>query len=186
MILGKFIAKYKLPLKEFRILIELLDDVGNSRDIFFIRETSEDLFQKYKVRYESSQLRKNKLVFKITNPLTPVKSVYEVSYKAQLALKGKKYTEEYEQLDLALEEDAKRNSPDALDSLYYIIEPRFTFKNLIIDDKTKQSLLAAIARDQQKDKIFKEWGLNKVIEYGRGTTLNFRGPPGTGKTLAAM
>jgi SpoVK/Ycf46/Vps4 family AAA+-type ATPase len=24
-----------------------------------------------------------------------------------------------------------------------------------------------------------------VIEYGRGTTLNFRGPPGTGKTLAA-
>lgn len=184
---GKFLKKYPMEFKEICCLLELIN--AGSGKFCFLEDDEDDKdenpFAKYKVRYESSQLKRFKLVYKIVNPLTPLKMVYQVSYKAQLALKNKKYTNEYEQLDMALEEDSKRNSPDALDSLYYVIEPKARFDDLIISDKIKESLKSAIARDEQKEKIFKKWGFKKVIEYGKGTTINFRGPPGTGKTLAA-
>lgn len=185
--LGKFLSEYPLEFKEFCCLVELTKTGSGKYSLFNFQEDDEDEnpFTKYKVRYESSQLKRFKLIYKIVNPLAPLKTIYEVSYRAQLALKGKKYTPEYEQLDMALEEESKRNSPDAMDSLYYAIEPKSKFEDLIVSDKLKDSLKAAIARDNQKDKIFKKWGFKNVIEYGQGTTLNFRGPPGTGKTLAA-
>ena len=185
--LGKFLTKFPLKFKEFCCLLDLIEDCTKKTD-FEIQggmggET--DFFRKNGVRYESSQLKRFKLVYRIINPMRPMKTVYEVSYKAQLALKNKKYIDSYEQLDLALEEEAKRNSPDELESLYYIIEPKVGFDDLVVSKTLMGSLNAALAREQQKDKIFKNWGFNKVIEYGKGTTLNFRGPPGTGKTLAA-
>lgn len=185
---GKFIKKYNLPCKEFACLLELMHELKGLTMIFRIRKgsaTESDPFRKYKVNFESSKLKKHKLVFKIVDPSEPMSECYKISYKAQLELKNKKYAEEYEQLDLALEEEARRNSPDSLDSLYYVIEPNINFKDLIVDEKTKQSLLVAVDRDRQADRIFKRWGFGEVIEYGRGTTLNFRGPPGTGKTMAA-
>lgn len=185
--LGRFLKIYPLEFKEFCCLMVLIGKDSSHFSMFSMEEddADESPFAKYKINYESSQLKRFKLVFKIVNPLTPLKTNYEISYRAQLALKGKKYTQEYEQLDMALEEESKRSSPDALDSLYYAIEPKSKFEDLIVCDKLKESLKSAIARDSQKEKIFKKWGFKNVLEYGQGTTLNFRGPPGTGKTLAA-
>ena len=184
---GAFLKKYNLQLKEMLCILELIDDDVSKSD--FEKEnligTQHDPFKRYRVRFESSALKRQKLVFKITNPLRPMKTVYEISYKAQLELAGKKYTDEYQQLDMALEEEAKRNSPDQLDSLYYSITPTKTINDLIASEKLKDDLKTAIQREIQKNKIMKEWGIGKIIEYGKGTTLNFRGPPGTGKTLAA-
>lgn len=185
--IGKFLKAYPLKFKEFCVLLDLIEDDNEKTDFEKengIRE-SKDIFKKHKVRYESSQLRRFKLVYKLIDPLRPIKSVYEVSYKAQLALKNKKYTDEYQQLDMALEEESKRNSPDQLDGLYYIIEPKVNFNDLVATEKLKNELKAALSRETKKEQIFKKWGFSKVIEYGRGTTLNFRGPPGTGKTLVA-
>jgi len=185
--LGKFLRHYPLPFKEFCCLLDLVEDTNEKSDfeiLNMIRE-SEDIFKKHKIRFESSKLKKHKLIFRIINPMRPLKAVYEVAYKAQLGLKNQKYTDEYEQLDLALEEESKRNSPDELDSLYYIIDPKESFSELIVSSKMMDNLRSALSREQEKDKIFKTWGFGKVIRYGKGTTLNFRGPPGTGKTLAA-
>lgn len=188
-LLGKFLKTFPLEFKEFCCLMDLIKKGrGGGRFSIFTddeEDGDENPFAKHKVRYESSQLKKLKLVFRIINPLRPLRASYEVSYKAQLALKGKKYTNEYEQLDLALEEEAKKSNPNELDSLYYVIEPKVNFDDLIVSDKLKENLKTAISRDKQKDKIFKKWGFKGVIDYGKGTTLNFRGPPGTGKTLAA-
>ncbi len=185
--LGKFLKKFPIEFKEFCCLMQLLNKGKGRFSLFSEEEDDEDEnpFVKYKVRYESSQLRRLKLIYKIVNPLRPLKTIYEVSYKAQLALKNKPYTSEYEQLDMALEEESKRSSPDSLDSLYYAVEPKINFNDLIVSEKIKEDLKSAIARDKQKEKIFKNWGFKEVIEYGKGTTLNFRGPPGTGKTMAA-
>jgi len=186
--LGKFLTRFPLKFKEFCCLLDLIGET-NQRSEFEIEnginEGAIDAFKKHKVRYESSQLKRFKLVYRIVNPLRPMKTAYEVSYKAQLALNNKKYTDAYEQLDLAFEEEAKRNSPDELESLYYVIEPKVSFDALVASEKLMESMKAALARENQKEKIFKNWGFNKVVEYGKGTTLNFRGPPGTGKTLAA-
>lgn len=178
--LGKFLKMYPLSLKELRILVELIGD----HDFYFGISSNQSIFEKYRLKYNRSNLRKHKLVFKIRNPKTPMSTDYVVSYRAQLALLGKKYTSEYEELDMAMEEESNRGL-DGLDTLYYTIKPNVGFKDLIVDDKLKQDLFSAVARADNHDKIFKEWGLGRVIDYGRGTTLNFRGPPGTGKTMAA-
>jgi len=185
--LGKFLKKYPLKFKEFCCLLDLIEENNEKSEFEYENgiKANKDVFNKHKVRFESSKLRRYKLVYRIVNPLRPMKTVYEVSYKAQLALKNKKYTDEYEQLDMALEEESKRNSPDELESLYYIINPKCGFNDLVGATKLKDNLRTALSREIKKDKIFKNWGFNKVIEYGKGTTLNFRGPPGTGKTLAA-
>ena len=66
-----------------------------------------------------------------------------------------------------------------------MIEPKFNFDDLVAPKELINNLKTALAREKNKDKIFNRWGFKNVIDYGRGTTLNFRGPPGTGKTLAA-
>lgn len=184
---ANFLNRYKLSLKETDCLIDLMNNDIEKSDFEKINFAKEvfDVFKRHNIRYESSALKRHKLVFRITDPLRPMRTIYEVAYKAQLEIQGKNYSDEYQQLDMALEEEAKRNSPDKLDSLYYSITPTKSFDELIISDKLKQDLKTAISRECQKNKIMKTWGIGKVIEYGKGTTLNFRGPPGTGKTLAA-
>lgn len=56
---------------------------------------------------------------------------------------------------------------------------------LIIDHEKKQSIISVLKQHQNQDKLFKEWGLGEVLEYGKGMTFLFYGPPGTGKTWAA-
>lgn len=187
--LGKFVSRYNLSFNEFCCLIDILELDLNKSD--FEKQTGltiaehHDPFKKYSVRYESSNLRRHKIIFRIINPLRPLKSAYEVSYRAQMELSGKKYLAEYEQLDLEMEEESKINSPSQMDGLYYISDPKPSFNELIVKNEIKEKLFSAIARAQNSEQIFRKWGLGNVIEYGRGTTINFRGPPGTGKTMAA-
>lgn len=184
---ANFLNKYSLSMKEVNCLIDLIDNDIDKTDFEKMNFTKEvfDVFKRHKIRYESSALKRHKLVFRITDPLRPMRTMYEVAYKAQLEIVGKTYSDEYQQLDMALEEESKRNSPEQLDSLYYSINPTKNFNDLIVSDNLKETLKTAINRETQKEKIMKTWGIGKVIEYGKGTTLNFRGPPGTGKTLSA-
>ncbi len=56
---------------------------------------------------------------------------------------------------------------------------------LIIDPGIKAEIVALLQQHKHAKKIFEEWGLGEVIEYGRGMTIMFYGPPGTGKTFGA-
>lgn len=56
---------------------------------------------------------------------------------------------------------------------------------LIIDQKVKDEIVAVLDQHKNHDKLFTEWGLGEVIEYGRGMTFMFYGTPGTGKTWGA-
>jgi ATP-dependent Zn protease len=185
---GKFITKYDLSFKETCCLVQLINNDIEKTDyesFNWIEEDSEDYFSKNNIMFEISQLKREKLVFKIVNPLRPRKINYVVSFKAQMELFGQKYTEAYQQQDMSLEQQSKINSPDQLESLYYLVKPKLNFDDLIVKDELKEALNTAMVREQSKKLIFNQWGLGKMMEYGRGTTLNFRGPPGTGKTLAA-
>ena len=56
---------------------------------------------------------------------------------------------------------------------------------LVISEKARDEILAVLKQHQNQDKIFKEWGLGEVLEYGKGMTFMFYGLPGTGKTWGA-
>ena len=184
---GRFLRKYNLPFKEARCLLHLMSDLNNQTDFERAIGIGQvvDPFREHKVDYKTSKLKKHKLVFLIKDPYRPMNATYEVSYKAQLEIEGKPYLDSYQQLDLDLEEKARVQTPDELDTLYYLVKPTTTFQDLIVNQETQESLDAAKARAANAKRIMRNWGLGDVISYGRGTTLNFRGPPGTGKTMAA-
>lgn len=56
---------------------------------------------------------------------------------------------------------------------------------LVIDEAKRDEIFAVLKQHQNADKIFNEWGLGEVLEYGKGMTFMFYGPPGTGKTWGA-
>lgn len=56
---------------------------------------------------------------------------------------------------------------------------------LIMDETTKGEILSVLKQHQNHEKIFKKWGLEDTIEYGKGMTFLFHGGPGTGKTWGA-
>lgn len=56
---------------------------------------------------------------------------------------------------------------------------------LIIDLAVKQEISAVLKQHKHKDKLFKDWGLEDTVKYGRGMTFLFYGLPGTGKTYGA-
>lgn len=56
---------------------------------------------------------------------------------------------------------------------------------LVLDQETKGQILNVLKQHKYMVKIFEEWGLGEIIEYGKAMSLLFYGPPGTGKTWAA-
>jgi SpoVK/Ycf46/Vps4 family AAA+-type ATPase len=56
---------------------------------------------------------------------------------------------------------------------------------LVIAEDIKKEILSVLKQHTNHDKIFKKWGLEETIEYGKGMTFLFHGTPGTGKTWAA-
>lgn len=57
--------------------------------------------------------------------------------------------------------------------------------NLILPKDSKDEIMAVIRQQKNNNKLFKDWGLDETIEYGKGMTFLFHGPPGTGKTWGA-
>ena len=57
---------------------------------------------------------------------------------------------------------------------------------LVIDEKVKNEIISVLKQQDNAIKIFEEWGLGELIEYGKGMTFMFHGKPGTGKTYAAQ
>lgn len=56
---------------------------------------------------------------------------------------------------------------------------------VVLPKKTKEDIVSVLKQHEHKNKLFEEWGLGDVIEYGRGMTMLFWGAPGTGKTWTA-
>lgn len=66
-----------------------------------------------------------------------------------------------------------------------LTRPRFTMSDLILDSATSSQLLDVISYFQNKDLLFKKWGLSERFSSQDGLAVNLYGPPGTGKTMAA-
>ncbi|MFC1850881.1 ATP-binding protein [candidate division CSSED10-310 bacterium] len=56
---------------------------------------------------------------------------------------------------------------------------------VVLTPEVRKSLEMVFAQIKRKNQLLVDWGLGKVMPYGRGVTLLFSGPPGTGKTATA-
>lgn len=56
---------------------------------------------------------------------------------------------------------------------------------VILPQKQKEKLKEALAQVFHRHKVFKDYGLEETLNYGKGLSLLFVGPAGTGKTMCA-
>lgn len=67
---------------------------------------------------------------------------------------------------------------------YQAVEPKFSFDQVILPQKTLDQVEEAIGVLEVEAKVFDEWGLRAIIPEAT-SALSFYGPPGTGKTMTA-
>ena len=72
----------------------------------------------------------------------------------------------------------KRSSPE-------VREPKVLMRNLVLPEKVKKALKMASAQARHAKLLMEDWGLGRMVPYGRAVTLLFSGPPGVGKTACA-
>jgi SpoVK/Ycf46/Vps4 family AAA+-type ATPase len=69
--------------------------------------------------------------------------------------------------------------------LVELMTPRRSFADVILPERTRQSLYEALMQIEKHSLIFQDWGLGERHNTGTGLAFNFAGPPGTGKTICA-
>ena len=69
--------------------------------------------------------------------------------------------------------------------LLQMVEPRKTFADVILPEKTRQALAETLIQIEKHHLIFDTWGFGERHTTGTGLVFNFTGPPGTGKTICA-
>jgi len=72
-----------------------------------------------------------------------------------------------------------------LGSLADRIEPRATWKSLVVSRETEQLLRAMSAQVAARSHVYSRWGFAERMNRGLGVTALFAGDSGTGKTMAA-
>lgn len=66
------------------------------------------------------------------------------------------------------------------------IDCHFSLADVVLPGDSMDALRFACRRVQNARKVYEEWGMGRLVTYGRGVSLLFSGPPGTGKTMAAQ
>lgn len=69
--------------------------------------------------------------------------------------------------------------------LLQMVEPRKTFADVILPEKTRRALADTLIQIEKRELIFDTWGLGERHSSGTGLVFNFTGAPGTGKTICA-
>lgn len=72
-----------------------------------------------------------------------------------------------------------------LERLAVRIEPRATWDDLVVPGDLMGQLVAVSFRVRNRDRVMREWGMDRGASKGQGVTALFAGASGTGKTLAA-
>ncbi|GHV29122.1 ATPase AAA [Clostridia bacterium] len=86
----------------------------------------------------------------------------------------------------ALTEVCKTFSVHNLEKKAVLINCKYTFDDLVIDEGQKKVLMDACNYIKYKDIVYESWDFGSKVAYGRGLSMVFYGPPGTGKTMGAQ
>lgn len=81
------------------------------------------------------------------------------------------------------DKDIKQDNKISDDKCIEVRTPRWSFKNIFIEDKTLDTIERTLTIAKFKEKLFNEWNLGNGNGSGRAIVLNFYGPSGTGKSL---
>ncbi len=104
---------------------------------------------------------------------------------AGAVLAGKSEDESAESMEDRLWEVCLSHSRPRLDRLAVRIEPRATWRDLVLPEEPLALLREISAQVKQRSKVYDEWGFRRKMSRGFGISALFAGESGTGKTMAA-
>jgi ATP-dependent 26S proteasome regulatory subunit len=85
----------------------------------------------------------------------------------------------------ALQNSVERRMRNELGESALKLDVPTTWEDVILNDESTERVKEFIGRKKYEDQVYRVWGLDKKISYGKGLIALFSGPPGTGKTLLA-
>lgn len=71
------------------------------------------------------------------------------------------------------------------ESFSVLEQPRARFEGVVLPAADLARILAVVDHQEALAATWSAWGVDEVVQYGRGTLFLFTGPPGTGKTSTA-
>jgi SpoVK/Ycf46/Vps4 family AAA+-type ATPase len=81
---------------------------------------------------------------------------------------------------IGLQKHARR-----LRTRFRVRQPSVTFDQVILPESVAYQLKMIVAHVRHARVLLDDWGLGRILPYGRGVTVLFAGPPGVGKTASA-
>lgn len=66
------------------------------------------------------------------------------------------------------------------------VHPAFTWSDVVMPEDQQKLLRHAVSHIKFQHKVYRQWGFDRKIAYGRGLSILFAGAPGTGKTMCAQ
>lgn len=82
-------------------------------------------------------------------------------------------------------QQASHTLSSSLDSPFRVVAPRIHLDQVVLPDDVRKRIAEVLWQEEHGRTLFEEWGLNEVVEKGRGTIVLLSGAPGTGKTMTA-
>ena len=79
-----------------------------------------------------------------------------------------------------------RQVTHSLDKLAARMAPKYTWDDIMLPNEQKTLIQHACDHVKYKHKVYREWGFDSKISYGRGLSVLLCGVPGTGKTMCAQ
>ena len=83
------------------------------------------------------------------------------------------------------EQPGLQSMRDTQDTSYRIVAPQVSLEHVVLPPGIRRGIEEVLWQAKEGRAVYEAWGLDRVLDQGKGTVVLFAGPPGTGKTMTA-